>query len=100
MCFTLCACGEDPADIEEIVKQEAELTVYTKVYLEYGYHPTVTATYVRETGENVYNVSGKVRVSDKYGDQYTGTFDATVRYYPEDGDADTSSYEVSSLYKD
>lgn len=87
-------------DIKEIVSTAAEQTVYTKVYLEYGYHPTVKVTYARETSKNVYSVSGKVRVADKYGDQYVGTFDATVDYDTEDGKASVRSSSVSTLYKE
>ena len=100
MCFSFCGCGDEPVDIEEMVKTEAENTVYTKVYFQYGYYPTVNATYVRETGENEYSVSGKVRVADKYGDQYVGTFDSTVKYYPEDGEASARSTTISDLYKE
>lgn len=92
--------SETSVDIEELVKTQAEATVYAKVYLDYGYKPTVNATYVRKTSQNVYSVSGKVWVVDKYADKYVGTFDATIVYDLEDGKLRTQDSSVSTLYKE
>ena len=104
MCFSLCACETDDAtnadSVEDVIKGKVEMTIYTKVYLEYGYHPTISVTYIRERDDNVYDVSGRVTVSDKYGDPYSGTFDAVAKYDPTDKSASVSSYDVSKLYKD
>lgn len=92
--------SETSVDIEELVKTQAMSTVYTKVYLDYGYKPTVNVTYVREISQNVYSVSGKVWVVDKYADKYVGTFDATVVYDLEDGKLSTQDSSVGKLYKE
>ena len=43
--------------------------------------PTIT-TYVEKISENTYEVTGKVTIKDKYGDSYTGKYDAEVEYNP------------------
>ena len=60
--------------------------------------PTIT-TFVDEIGENTYEVTGKVTVKDKYGDSYTGKYDAEVEYNPATDNCDVD-LELGDLYKD
>ena len=55
-------------------------------------------TSVRATGENEYEVTGKVTVQDKYGDSYTGNYDATVEYNPTTDKCDVDC-NIGDLYK-
>ena len=60
--------------------------------------PSIT-TYVKEIGDNLYEVTGKVSVKDKYGDSYTGKYDAEVEYDPATEDCDVD-LDLGKLYKD
>lgn len=103
LCVGLCACGGSK-EPEINPESEAADAVRSRIMVEIalGYDtvgvPSIT-TYVDQVGENTYEVTGKVTVKDKYGDSYTGKYDATVEYDPatEDCDVDLS---LGSLYKD
>ena len=46
-----------------------------------------------------FEVTGKVTVKDKYGDSYTGKYDAVVEYDPATDDCDANC-DIDKLYKD
>lgn len=106
MCVGLCACDEssgyqdEELSPEEAVEKAVRNQITAKIILSYETEgvPTITS-YVNEAGENVYEVTGKVTVKDKYGDFYTGKYDAEVEYDPEIGNCDVD-LELGTLYKD
>lgn len=104
MCLSLCACGggkgENSESVEDKVRSSVESRLMTYVTLSYETVgvPTITC-YIEEVGENVFEVSGKVTVKDKYGDTYSGKYDAEVEYDPSTDKCDVD-YDLGKLYKD
>ncbi|MBQ3088852.1 MAG: hypothetical protein IJC36_04375 [Clostridia bacterium] len=105
LCAGLCACGgssnsESAKTPKEAVISAVRARVMVEVKLSYDITgvPTVT-TYVNEIDETTYEVSGKVTVKDKYGDSYTGKYDAEVDYDPSTGGCNVD-LDLGSLYKD
>ena len=104
LCFGLCACGggstESKASPEEKVSSAVRSRIIVEITFSYDTTgvPTIT-TYVDEIGDNRYEVTGKVTVKDKYGDSYTGKYDAEVEYDPVTDDCDVD-LELGTLYKD
>ncbi len=101
MCVGLVGCGGSTEDsVESKVADAVESRVMTEVMLRYDTKgsPTIT-TFVDDQGGNNYVVTGKVTVMDKYGDSYTGKYDATAKYDPETEDCDVD-VTIDTLYKD
>jgi len=102
LCFIMCSCSNsDPEETEtDKVISAVKAQINTRILLSYEINgiPTIT-TFVDNTGDNTYEVSGKVTVKDKYGDSYTGKYDATVEYDPDTDDCDVD-LELGELYKD
>lgn len=104
LCFGLCACGGGSTESKDSPEDKVRSAVRSRIMVEIalGYEttgvPTITA-YVDDIGNNCYEVTGKVTVKDKYGDSYTGKYDAEVEYDPATGDCDVD-LELDSLYKD
>lgn len=106
-CLSLCACtgGGNSNDaksssVEDKVKESVKYQIMAEVALKYDTTGAPSCTYfVDEIGENKFEVTGKVTVRDKYGDSYTGKYDAEVIYDPADDDCDVS-LEMGTLYKD
>lgn len=96
-----CSVGEkDEPSVSSRVVTEVKSKVQFMVGFQYDIVglPQVTA-YVQETGTNTYEVTGKVTVKDKYGDTYTGKYDAVATYDPETDDISVDE-EIGKLYKD
>ena len=55
-------------------------------------------TIVDEISENNFEVTGKVTVRDKYGDTYTGNYDAVVEYNPTTNECEVDC-DIGILYK-
>ena len=104
MCISLVACGGESlsesktesveSKVESSVKAHIELDIicsYDTVGL-----PSITC-YIDEISENNFEVSGKVTIKDKYGDSYSGKYDATVKYNPETDKCDTD-VDIDKLY--
>lgn len=104
LCFGLCACGGGSKESEKSPSEAVTSAVKSRIMVEIalGYDtvgvPSIT-TYVDEVSSNLYEVTGKVTVKDKYGDSYTGKYDAEVEYDPATGDCDVD-LELGKLYKD
>ena len=111
LCFSLCACGSKSSEstvsseytesVEDKVRNAVETTI--SVYVKLSYNTTGVPTiicYIDSSGTNEYTVSGKVTVRDKYGDSYTGKYDAVVVYNPETDSCSVSSYDLGDLYQD
>jgi hypothetical protein len=102
-CFSLVACKKEE---EKDPNEEIRLAVHTRIIFEvgFGYEDVKTrdVTYFIEEAEepNTFNVSGKVTVVDKYGDTYTGKYDAIVIYSEIDDKYNVSSLDLDKLYKD
>ena len=103
-CLGLCACGSGGSKSENTPESKVVSAVRSQIMVEimlsYDTNgvPTIT-TYVDELGANRYEVTGKVTVRDKYGDTYTGKYDAEVEYDLSTGDCDVD-LDLGSLYKD
>lgn len=104
LCFGLCACGGGSTESKDSPEEKVRIAVRSQIVVElmFSYDttgaPTIT-TYVDEIGNNRYEVTGKVTVNDKYGDSYTGKYDAEVEYDPATGDCDVD-LDLGTLYKD
>ena len=100
----LCACSGGSGESEKTPRDEVVSAVRSRIMLEVTLRydttgvPNIT-TYVDEVGDNIYEVSGKVTVRDKYGDSYTGKYDAKVEYNPATEDCDVD-LDLGTLYKD
>ena len=104
MCLSLCACGIGKDKKEKSMSERAadavraQINVYITLHYDTNGVPQVT-TYVNETSMYQFEVSGKVTIRDKYGDTFTGKYDATAIYNPLTDEFDVD-YEVGKLYKD
>jgi len=81
--ISLCACdNSNKVSEEDLVKNATKAILRAKLL----YYDTVGAPhityYLEKQSSTKYYVSGKVTVSDKYGDSYTGKYDAVVEYMP------------------
>lgn len=98
----LCACGNSGGSkvkteedvIKNAVTHRANAAATVRLDNEYSSAPTTTISYSRETGDNSWEVSGKVSIKDKYGNPLTYSFDATVLYLPETNDAKIINFEL------
>ena len=54
---------------------------------------------ISSSGENRYKVTGKVTLTDEYGDNWIGNYDAVVRYYEDSDSYDVSSFSMGKIYK-
>ena len=105
MCISLVACGAESSSesttesVASKVKRSVESLINTKIAINYDTVgvPDITC-YIDEVSQNNFEVSGKVTVKDKYGDSYSGKYDATVKYNPETDKCDTD-VEIDTLYK-
>lgn len=102
-CLSLCACGEKGGDVESIedkVKQAVESDIMVEIVFNYDTTGVPSITYfVEKISETEYEVTGKVTVKDKYGDAYTGKYDAVVTYDPVKDDC-SADVDMGKLYKD
>ena len=94
MCALLCACGEQKTKTESgpSIKDQAitlaEREVRSKVSNKYDASGGIgceTAA-VNEVKDNVFDISGKVYVKNKYGDISWAKYDVHVTYYEPIGD--------------
>ena len=100
--LSLCACengGGSKAKtekdvIENAVKHRANAAAQVRLDNEYSVFPTTTISYSRETGDNSWEVSGKVSIKDKYGNPRMYSFDATVLYLPETNEAKIINFKL------
>lgn len=103
LCLSLCACSGgngDTESVEDKVKLAVESQIMANIMLQYDTTglPSITY-YIDEISENNFEVTGKVTVKDKYGDSYTGKYDAVVEYDPATDDCDADC-DIDKLYKD
>ncbi|MBO5214517.1 MAG: hypothetical protein J6B86_07095 [Clostridia bacterium] len=103
LCGSLCACGNGGSSAEEDREGDVRRAVYQQILTETMFYekagtPTVTY-YFEEISEYEYEVTGKVTIKDKYGDTYTGKYDAVVNISPTDGKC-AVDLELGTLYKD
>ena len=104
LCLGLCACGGGSSESERSLSDRAgsavkgQLMVYVSLSYQTTGVPQIT-TYVKEIGNNKFQVTGKVTVRDNYGDTYTGKYDATATYDAASDDFDVD-YDLDDLYKD
>lgn len=102
-CLSLCACGgaeEEEESVRDKVISAVRARIMVEITLTYDTVgvPTIT-TYVDENSDGTFEVTGKVTVKDKYGDSYTGKYDAEVTYN-ESTDKCNVDLDLGSLYKD
>ena len=106
--FTFVACdlnNEPEKSPEELIIEDVESCVTAEIIATIIWQydtegsPLITH-YVDEIGENKFEVTGKVTVRDKYGDTYTGKYDAIVEYDPISEDSDIVSFNLGTLYRD
>ena len=106
--LSLIACGgtkepeKSPEElIVEDVKNDVSSEIIATIIWKYETEGTPIIThYVDEISENKFDVTGKVTVRDKYGDTYTGKYDAVVEYDPAKEDSEIVSFDLGTLYKD
>lgn len=102
--ISLVACSgskEEPESVTDKVKDEVKYRIMATIAVQYETTGVPNITYyVDEMGDNTYEVTGKVSVKDKYGDTYTGKYDAVVEYDPAADDCSIDSFSLGSLYKD
>ena len=101
-CFSLCACGSDGGNVESVedkVKNAVETRIKVNIIMQYETTGVPNITYyVDEISENNFEVTGKVTVRDKYGDTYTGNYDAVVEYNPTTNECEVDC-DIGILYK-
>lgn len=101
--FSLAACGgqgEAGDPVSEKVKNEVGRRIRVAITIDYDTVGSPTITYfLDEISTSVYEVTGKVTVKDKYGDTYTGKYDAIVEYDAEEDDCWVRSFDLGDLYR-
>lgn len=102
-CISLSSCGESYENegiktSDDYIRDEIDYRVYgimrTNNYTSYSFTSNISSS-----GENRYKVTGKVTLTDEYGDNWIGNYDAVVEYLPESDDYDLSSFNIGTLYK-
>jgi len=102
--FSLCACssseGSGNSEEDKVISAvESRAIVEMTLGYETNGVPQITTASVEEVSENKWEVSGKITVNDKYGDSYTGTYDAVVEYNPETDDASVVDFDHTTPKK-
>lgn len=83
LAITMCACGTSASNEEPSIEDRIENRIEAKAMVYMGLMYDVSATYtnistLRLSEDNSeYEAYGKVTVTDKYGDKYSGNFSAT-----------------------
>lgn len=98
------ACGKDEEEDKELQNIESRIesavhdNVYKRVILSYEIQgsPKIT-TYVRETGDNTYKVTGQITGKDEYGRSFSGTYEATATYDDETDKCKVTSVDIGTL---
>lgn len=96
-CALFCSCSSSGNNkkyektAKDYIRDEIKYELRGRLYSS-GYSLSSFTTNIVKDGKTRYEVSGKVTVKDKYGDLWTGNYDAVVYY-----DADSDSYSVSSF---
>lgn len=98
LCFSLCACGGngDTESVEDKVKHAVKNTLWSKIQLssDSQWIAVTNVTYnINKKAENKFEVTGKVSISNKDGNTYTGNYKASVEY-------DSSSDKCYAHYTD
>lgn len=99
LCFAMCACGSEPKSMRDRAADAVKTQLQAYVLWNYGTIARNITTYVKEIGDNKFQVTGKVTIQDDYGDPYTGKYDATAIYKDDTGEFEVD-YEVGKFYKD
>ena len=103
MCFSIIACEGDKKETESIedkVRSAVESRIIVNISLTYDTVGVPNCTYyIDKVDDNNFKVTGKVTVKDKYGDTYTGKYDAEVTYNPTTDDC-AVILDLDKLYKD
>lgn len=105
-CISLCACGDNSSNtgtksVESMAQEEVKYNIMAQIAIGYETEGLPQITYfVNKSGENEYEVTGKITVKDKYGDTYTGKYDALVEYDPVTDECSVKNCDIDSLYKD
>lgn len=89
---------EDEPSLSSRVADQVEYRIQFEMKMQGAVGLPQVTTYVRETGNNTFIVTGKVTIRDQYGDTYTGNYDATAKYNPETGNISVDT-DIGSLYK-
>lgn len=101
-CLSLCACGaeEEEESVVDKVRSAVRSHIMVEITLFYDTTgvPNITM-FVDENSDGSYEVTGKVTVKDKYGDSYTGKYDAEVTYNKSTDKCDVD-LDLGDLYKD
>lgn len=98
--FVGCGEKEPEQTLSQRVADEVEFQISFQVMNTYEIVGTPTVTsYVNEL-ENGFEVSGKVTVRDKYGDSYTGYYDALAFYHEDSDKISVETLEIGDLYRD
>ena len=105
LCVSLFACNGNNSEDDVTRKIEIEVKNRAALEVKYNYQDVKTQTvtcFIEEPNEEsiYYAVSGKVTVVDKYGDTYTGKYDAEVSYDEAEDSASIISFKLDNLYKD
>ena len=104
LCFSLGACSSKNVETESMddrLKDAVKNRINATILIEYDTVGVPSATYyIDEMSETEFEVTGKVTVTDKFGDKYTGNYEAFVEYDPSTDELDVVDCEIYSLYKD
>lgn len=97
--FSLYACSiSSSPSMDDKIEDAVRSNLRLEIILNYNATITNLTSNITNRGHNIYSVSGKITVKDKYNDFYTGNYDATVEYDPASDDFDVD-YELGNLYK-
>ena len=103
LCLSLCACGNGDGETEvetekELVERVACTRATASLIVKYNNEtsgaPTAKATYSKEIGSDLWEVSGTATVKDKYNTPHTYKFDATVQYNPAANKASITEFKL------
>lgn len=83
--------------VEDRIRNKVEAKAVTYIYVEYGVVGSGRVTSLEKVSDEEYNVYGKTRATDNYGDNYSGYLNGTCTVLDDDVNCDL---EYSELLKD
>ena len=96
-----CVFKKEEFDLNQEIRDSVE--AYAIGYTTLAYDATFSSItcFIEETEkENRFAVSGKITLRDKYGDTYTGKYDAIAVFDPSTKKIDVGSFELDTPRKD
>ena len=99
MCILLCSCGSKSP--EDKIKTNIQTSIVQEIKEEYDIKSITDITYnIEQMTIKSYSVSGKITIKDRYGNFYTGEYDAYLEYVSETDEYFVEELDIYDLIKE